>query len=100
MVVGSSGTFLGHAMGVDVACNHTWAGGGGGSDGKASAYNAGEPVRSLGREDPLEKEMATHSSTLAWKILWTEDVVGYNPWGRKESDMTDFTSLSLYPNTK
>ena len=30
-------------------------------------------VRSLGREDPLEKEMATHSSTLAWKIPWTED---------------------------
>ena len=30
-------------------------------------------VRSLGREDPLEKEMATHSSTLAWKILWTEE---------------------------
>ena len=29
-------------------------------------------VRSLGREDPLEKEMATHSSTLAWKIPWTE----------------------------
>ena len=29
-------------------------------------------VRSLGWEDPLEKEMATHSSTLAWKILWTE----------------------------
>ena len=29
-------------------------------------------VHSLGREDPLEKEMATHSSTLAWKILWTE----------------------------
>ena len=30
-------------------------------------------VQSLGREDPLEKEMATHSSTLAWKIPWTED---------------------------
>ena len=29
-------------------------------------------VRSLGQEDPLEKEMATHSSTLAWKIPWTE----------------------------
>ena len=29
-------------------------------------------VRSLGWEDPLEKEMATHSGTLAWKILWTE----------------------------
>ena len=31
------------------------------------------PVRSLGWEDPLEKEMATHSSTLAWKIPWTEE---------------------------
>ena len=30
-------------------------------------------VLSLGREDPLKKEMATHSSTLAWKILWTEE---------------------------
>ena len=30
-------------------------------------------VRSLGQEDPLEKEMATHSSTLAWEILWTEE---------------------------
>ena len=30
-------------------------------------------LRSLGREDPLEKEMATHSSILAWKIPWTED---------------------------
>ena len=30
-------------------------------------------VQSLGREDPLEKEMATHSSLLAWRILWTEE---------------------------
>ena len=30
-------------------------------------------VRSLGQEDPLEKEMATHSSTLAWKISWMEE---------------------------
>ena len=30
-------------------------------------------VRSLGQEDPLEKDMATHSSTLAWKIPWTEE---------------------------
>ena len=30
-------------------------------------------VRSLGQEDPLEKEMATHSSTLTWKIPWTEE---------------------------
>ena len=33
-------------------------------------------VRSLGREDPLEKEMAPHSSTLAWKIPWTEESGG------------------------
>ena len=45
-------------------------------------------VRSLGQEDPLEKEMATHSSTLAWKIPWTERLV-WGPWGRKESDMTE-----------
>ena len=41
-------------------------------------------VRSLGREDPLEKEMATHSSILAWKIPWMEELVGHSPWGRKE----------------
>ena len=42
-------------------------------------------VQSLGWEDPLEKEMATHSSTLAWKIPWTEECGR----GRKESDMTE-----------
>ena len=45
----------------------------GGSDGKASAYNVGDQVPSLGQEDSLEKEMETHSSNLAWKIPWTED---------------------------
>ena len=45
----------------------------GGSDGKVSAYNAGDRVQSLGREDTLEKETATHSSILAWKIPWTEE---------------------------
>ena len=40
-------------------------------------------VRSLGLEDPLEKEMTTHSSTLACKISWTEELVGCSPWGRK-----------------
>ena len=44
-------------------------------------------VRCLAQEDPLEKEMATHSSILAWKIPWTE--VGYSPWGQKELDVTD-----------
>ena len=37
--------------------------------------------QSLGQEDPLEKEMATHSSVLAWKITWTESLAGYRPWG-------------------
>ena len=44
----------------------------GGSDGKVSAYNAGDPGSILGQED-LEKEMATHSSFLAWKIPWMEE---------------------------
>ena len=42
----------------------------GGSEGKSSAYNVGDLVRSLGWEDPLVKEMATHSSILAWRIPW------------------------------
>ena len=48
-------------------------------------------VRSLGQEDPLEKEMATHSSILAWRIPWTEEPGGlhYSPWGCKESDTTE-----------
>ena len=40
-------------------------------------------VWSLGGEDPLEKEMATHSSILAWGISWTGSLVGYSPWGHK-----------------
>ena len=47
-------------------------------------------VRSLGWEDPLEKEMATHSSTLAWKISWTEEPDRlYSPWGCRELDTTE-----------
>ena len=38
-------------------------------------------VRSLGQEDPLEKEMAIHSSTLAWKILWVEEPGGLQSMG-------------------
>ena len=41
-------------------------------------------VRSLGQEDPLEKEHVTHSSIIAWKIPWTEDPTGgYSPWSHK-----------------
>ena len=46
-------------------------------------------VRSLGQEDPLEKGMATHSSILAWRIPWTEDLGGYSPLGHKELDITE-----------
>ena len=58
-------------------------------------------VPSLGREDPLEKEMVIHSSILAWKITKTEEPGGlYSPWGRKELDTIEPTpeaSLILHP---
>ena len=38
-------------------------------------------VQSLGQEDPLEKEMATHSSILAWPVPWTEETGGLQPIG-------------------
>ena len=57
-------------------------------------------VRSLGWEDPLEKEMAAHSSILAWKIHGLQSLVGYRPWGHKESETTErlhfHFSLSLW----
>ena len=46
-------------------------------------------VRSLGQEDPLEKEMATHSSILAWRVPWTEELCGLQSTGHKESDTTE-----------
>ena len=46
-------------------------------------------VRSLGLEDPLEKEMATLSSTLAWRIPWTEEAGGLQSMGSQESDTTE-----------
>ena len=55
-------------------------------------------VQSLGGEDHLEKEMATHSGILAWEILWTEEPGGlYSPRGCKESDKTLATKLSPPP---
>ena len=47
----------------------------------ASASNAGDLGLILGREDPLEKEMATHSSILAWRIPWTEEPGGLKSMG-------------------
>ena len=45
------------------------------------------PVQSLGREDPLEKEMATHSSILAWETPWTEELGGLQSTGLKRLSM-------------
>ena len=50
----------------------------GDSDGKSICLQCGRP---LGQEDPLEKEMATHSSTLAWKIPWIEEPGGLQSVG-------------------
>ena len=58
------------------------------SDSKESACNAGDPVRSLDREDPLEKGIVTHSGILAWRI---PGMGGCHLWGHTESDTTDAT---------
>ena len=54
-------------------------------------------VQSLGQEDPLEKEMATHSSILAWEIPWTEEPGGLLSMGSQELDTT--LQLNLPPTT-
>ena len=46
-------------------------------------------VHSLGRDDPLEEEMATHPSFLAWRVPWTEEPGRYSPWGCKELETTE-----------
>ena len=56
-------------------------------------------VRSLGWEDTLEKEMATHSSILAWRIPWTEELGGLQSMGRKELDTTERLHFT-FTNTK
>ena len=54
-----------------------------------SAGNTGDWVQFLGQEDPLEKEMSTHSNILAWEIHGQRSLAGCSPWGRKESDTTE-----------
>ena len=49
-------------------------------------------VLSLGQEDPLEKGIATHSSTLAWRIRCI--LAGYSPWSHKELDTTERVTLT------
>ena len=61
---------------------------------KNPSVSAGH-IRDMGSilswEGPLKEGIATHSSILAWRLPWTEDLMGYSPWGRKESDMTEAT---------
>ena len=57
-------------------------------------------VQSPGQEDPLEKGMATHSSIPAWRIHRQRSLVGYSPWGHKESDTTEQLTLSLFTFTE
>ena len=59
-------------------------------------------VRSLGREDPLEKEMAIHSSTIAWKIPWTEEPGRLQSMGSQRVGHDCATSLKVekHPQTK
>ena len=56
-------------------------------------------VPPLDQEDALEKEKATHSSILAWRIPWTEEP--YSPWGRKEPDTTErVTHISMVHSSR
>ena len=54
-------------------------------------------VRSLGWEDPLDKEMAAHSSILARKSHGRQSLVGYCPWGHKELDTIEQREEESYP---
>ena len=53
-------------------------------------------IQSLGREDPLEKEMATHSSTLAWKIPWMEEPGRLQSMGSQRVKHNRATSLHFF----
>ena len=65
----------------------------GGLDGKESACNVGDWVWSLCWEDPLEEDMATHSSILAWRIPMDRGTwQAYSPWSQKELDMIEWLS--------
>ena len=56
---------------------------------KNPSVNARDAIQSLGREDPLEEEMATHSRMLAWRISWTVEAGRPHSWGCKKSDTAE-----------
>ena len=68
-----------------------------GSDGEEKPAMQETQVWPLGWEEPLEKDMATHSRVLAWEIPWTEDPGELQSWGRKESDTAE--QLSMHTRT-
>ena len=67
----------------------------GGSDGKASLYNAGDPGHPWVGKIPLEKEMAIHSRTIAWKIPWTEETGKLQSMGLQRVGHNWATSLHI-----
>ena len=77
-----------HLMEVIKSCDHLWKSILGTSqvvlvvkNPPATSWDIRERVRSLGREDPLEEDMATHSSILAWRLPWTEEPGGLQSVG-------------------
>ena len=97
--------FIIKMQGKEITMGHSYGSFPGGSDGKVSACNAGDlgliPGSSAcnagdrglipGSKDALEKEMAIQSSTLAWKIPWTEDPDRLQSVGSQRGGLSDFT---------
>ena len=71
-----------------------------GSEVKASASIAGDPGSISGSGRSPGEGMVTHSSILAWRISGQRSLVGYSPWGCKESDTTELLHLTSLPMTK
>ena len=68
----------------------------GGSDGKESACNAGDPGLILRSGKSPGEGNGYHSSVLAWEIQWTEEPSAWGPWGRKELDTTEWHIFSYH----
>ena len=64
-----------------------------GSGGKRICLQRGDLCSIPGLEDPLEKGIATHSGILAWRIPWTEELVGYSPRGCRELELDERLSM-------
>ena len=73
-----------------------------GNSGLCVCLHVGDQVRSLGQEDPLEREMAPHSSTLAWKIPWTEETGGLQSMGsqRVGHDLSNLAHMQTFMTLK